>query len=184
MNIGLAVGIVGVGLCIGTVAGTVGIGGGVLVIPVLMIGFGFTQSRANGTSLAMLLPPVGILAVAAYARAGNVDWPIAGLLAVGFTAGAALGGTAVNRAWIDPLAVRVGFAAVLLYVAGRTLFRPAGQARAALETVALIVAGLAPFAVLRRLGRHLADAPGQWGDQYRDRWSRRRGRPAETDYEI
>ena len=77
-----------IGLLIGVVSGMVGIGGGVLVIPALMFGFGFSQARANGTSLAMLLPPIGAFAVMSYWRAGNVDWRFAGLLAVGLTAGA------------------------------------------------------------------------------------------------
>ena len=59
-----------VGLLIGTVSGMVGIGGGVLVIPVLMFGFGFSHTKANGTSMAMLLPPIGVFAVLAYWRAG------------------------------------------------------------------------------------------------------------------
>src|SRR5689334_18824349 len=63
-----------IGLAIGTISGMVGIGGGVLVMPVLMFFFGFAQAKANGTSLAMLLPPIGIFAVLAYWRTDNIDW--------------------------------------------------------------------------------------------------------------
>src|ERR1700761_6295767 len=97
MSAWLALTVLSVGVAIGTASGLVGIGGGTLVIPVLMVGFGFTQAQANGTSLAMLLPPIGLFAVMAYARAGNVNWSFAALLAIGFAAGAALGGVAVNR---------------------------------------------------------------------------------------
>src|SRR5580765_8167162 len=81
----------GVGLLIGVLSGLVGIGGGILVIPVLMIGFAFSQAEANGTSLAMLLPPIGIFAVLTYSRAGYVNWRFALVLAAGFAPGAYLG---------------------------------------------------------------------------------------------
>ena len=77
-----------IGLAIGALSGIVGIGGGVLVIPALVLFFGFTQQKANGTSLAMLLPPIGILAVINYARAGTINWAFAALLACGFVFGA------------------------------------------------------------------------------------------------
>src|SRR5947207_7450889 len=99
-----------VGFAIGTFSGMVGIGGGVLVIPVLMIGFGFSQARANGTSLAMLLPPIGIFAVLAYSRAGNIDWRFAILLAIGFTFGAYIGAKVVNSGWMNPALLRLMFA--------------------------------------------------------------------------
>ncbi len=180
MSIGFTFLIIFIGLLIGTASGMIGIGGGILIIPVLMIGFGFSQARANGTSLAMLLPPIGILAVLAYAKAGNVDWRFALLLALGFTAGAAIGGIAVNRGWINPTALRVLFAMLLLYVAGRTLFRPGGDARAALETVILICVFTLSFALMRITGRRLLRSPGRWGATYRGK----RAQVTEYDYEI
>jgi uncharacterized membrane protein YfcA len=169
-----------VGFAIGTASGMVGIGGGVLIIPVLMIGFGFSQARANGTSLAMLLPPIGIFAVAAYARAGNVDWRFATLLAIGFAGGAAVGGVAVNRGWINPVVLRVVFATLLLYVAGRTLFRPGGQARAAVETVALVTISTLAWAAMKRLGHRWEHTTGHWATVY----ASRRKTDVEFDYEI
>ena len=77
MSTGLMALILIVGFLIGTISGMVGIGGGVLIIPVLTIGFGFSQIRANGTSLAMLLPPIGLIVVVTYAKAGSVDWRFA-----------------------------------------------------------------------------------------------------------
>src|SRR3954454_6098013 len=140
MSVGTVMLVLLVGLLIGTVSGMVGIGGGVLVIPVLMFGFGFTQAKANGTSMAMLLPPIGVFAVLSYWRAGNIDFRIAAVLAVGFAAGAYVGARLVNSGRINPTALRVLFAVLLLYVAGRVLFRPGGRARSALET-SLLVAG-------------------------------------------
>jgi uncharacterized membrane protein YfcA len=181
MNLSTVVLLVLVGLAIGTLSGMVGIGGGVLVIPVLMFFFGFPQARANGTSLAMLLPPIGIFAVLAYWRAGNIDWAYAALLAAGFAAGAHVGARLVNSGAINPVALRVTFALLLLYCAGRVLFRPGGRARAALET-SLLVAGFAgTYVVMRLLGRRWSEAP-QWGAIYRQK--QRLPTPLEYDYEI
>jgi uncharacterized membrane protein YfcA len=158
----------------------VGIGGGVLVIPVLMIGFGFSQTKANGTSLAMLLPPIGVFAVAAYARAGNVDWRYAGLLAGGFAVGAYVGAWLVNKGLINPTTLRICFALVLVYCAGRILFRPGGRARSALETLLLVVGFALAYAVMRVFGRQLKRSPSHWGRIYRER----QREPFEHDYEI
>ena len=98
-----------VGLIVGTISGMVGIGGGVLVIPILMIGFGFSQVKANGTSIAMLLPPIGIFAVMSYWRANNVDPGYAALLAIGFAVGAYFGARAVNSGTINPATLRILF---------------------------------------------------------------------------
>ena len=168
------------GFFIGTISGMIGIGGGVLVIPVLMIAFGFSQVRANGTSMAMLLPPIGIFAVLAYARGGNVDWRFALILALGFAAGAYIGANIVNRGLINPTTLRVLFALLLVYVAARLLFQPGGRARAALAT-ALTVAGFAVVhGLMRLLGRHWSRNPPDWIREYR----RRRSPPGEFDYEI
>ena len=168
------------GLAIGAVGGMVGIGGGVLVIPLLMAGFGFTQAKANGTSLAMLLPPIGVFAVVSYWRAGNVDLRYAGLLAVGFAAGAYVGARAVNGGWVNPTALRVAFAALLLFIAGRVLFRAGGQARSALETAGLMAAFLGAYAACRLLGRRWSRPTPDWGGVYRARVRE----PGEYDYEI
>jgi hypothetical protein len=168
-----------IGLGIGMISGMVGIGGGVLVIPLLMFFFGFSQAKANGTSLAMLLPPIGIFAVLSYSRAGNIDWRFAGLLALGFAIGAYVGATMVNRGWINPTTLRVTFALLLVYCAGRILFRPGGRARAALET-SLLVAGFAiAYAIMRLLGQRWTKAP-DWGRMYRQKQTKH----VDHDYEI
>ncbi len=168
-----------IGLGIGMVSGMVGIGGGVLVIPILMFFFGFSQAKANGTSLAILLPPIGIFAVMSYWRAGNVDWRFAGFLALGFAVGAYVGATMVNRGWVNPTLLRVMFALLLVYCAGRILFRPGGRARGAMET-SLLVAGFAiAYAVMRLLGQRWKQ-PSDWGRVYREKQSK----TVDYDYEI
>ncbi len=79
-----------VGTFTGAVAGMFGIGGGVFVIPAMVYIFGFSQKTATGTSLAMLLPPIGILAFLQFYKTGHVSVPAAILLIVGFLAGSYL----------------------------------------------------------------------------------------------
>lgn len=65
---------IAIGLSSGVLAGIFGIGGGILIVPALMYVAGFSQKLAIGTSLAVLLPPIGIAAVLEYYRNGNVDF--------------------------------------------------------------------------------------------------------------
>ena len=79
------------GIIAGIAAGFFGIGGGLIIVPALVYLMGFSQHKATGTSLAILLPPLGAGAVYEYAKKGNVDWRaaiiIGSLLAVGAWAG-------------------------------------------------------------------------------------------------
>jgi uncharacterized protein len=168
------------GIIIGTFSGMVGIGGGILAIPAMMLLLGFTQAQANGTTLAMMLPPIGLFAVLNYARAGNVDWRIAMLMAVGFAVGAYGGSLIITNQWISPTALRVSFALLLLYVAGRMLFRPGGRAMAALETSLLVVGFALTYTFMRMLGNHWAGSHSHWGRHYRAR----QRNPHVDDYEI
>src|SRR5437763_1572018 len=95
------------GLAVRVISGMLGIGGGVLVIPVLVGVFGFAHERAVGTSLGMLLPPIGIFAFLDYYRHGNVDLTAAGLLALGFAAGAFFGSLMVNHGVVPSSALRL-----------------------------------------------------------------------------
>ena len=80
-----------IGLAAGFMGGLVGIGGGVIIVPALVMLVGMTQHQAQGTSLTMILFPVGILGVLNYYKQGYVDFKYAGLLAVGFFVGSFLG---------------------------------------------------------------------------------------------
>ncbi len=84
------VGFLLVGTFTGAVSGMFGIGGGVFVIPAMVYLFGFSQKTATGTSLGMLLPPIGILAFMQFYKTGHVNVPAAALLIVGFLAGSYL----------------------------------------------------------------------------------------------
>lgn len=85
------VGLLAIGLAAGLLSSMVGIGGGVVIVPMLVLLFAMSQKMAQGTSLALLMMPVGIFAVINYYKAGYVDVKIAAVLAVAFVAGSFLG---------------------------------------------------------------------------------------------
>src|SRR5262245_24773021 len=86
-----------IGLAAGVSSGLFGIGGGVIIVPSLVSLAGFTQHKATGTSLTVLLLPVGLAAVIEYYRHGNVDARAAALVAVGLFLGAWGGAFLANR---------------------------------------------------------------------------------------
>ncbi len=79
------------GLVAGTVGGALGLGGGAIMVPAMVLMFGLTQHQAQGTALAVMLPPVFILAVMRYYYAGNVKVQMAIFIAIGFIVGALIG---------------------------------------------------------------------------------------------
>ena len=99
------------GLC-GFAAGMVGIGGGVLLVPLLGLLFGFSQHRAQGTSLVALIPPTGLLAFWTYAQAGYVSWQTGLLLIPGVFLGGIAGAKLAGR--LNPTRMRQVFAALML----------------------------------------------------------------------
>ncbi len=80
-----------VGLLAGIVAGGLGVGGGIVIVPSLVFFLGFSQHQAQGTSLAMMLPPIGILAAYNFWREGHVNIKIALILMVAFVLGGYIG---------------------------------------------------------------------------------------------
>ena len=79
------------GLVAGILSGLIGIGGGTIIVPALIFLFGFSQHLAQGTTLALLVPPIGILAAWTYYKQGYVDLYIAALICIGFFFGGLLG---------------------------------------------------------------------------------------------
>lgn len=79
------------GLTAGVLSGLIGIGGGVIIVPALVFLFGLSQHQAQGTTLALLVPPIGFLAAWTYYKQGYVDIRIAALVAIGFFVGSLLG---------------------------------------------------------------------------------------------
>lgn len=80
-----------VGLLAGYLSGLVGIGGGIIIVPVLVYFLGMTQQMAQGTTLFMFLFPIGILGVMQYTKANMLDWRAAAFIAVTFVIGSLFG---------------------------------------------------------------------------------------------
>ncbi|MDH7600285.1 MAG: sulfite exporter TauE/SafE family protein [Sedimentisphaerales bacterium] len=110
-----AIGLLVVGLAAGILSGLLGIGGGVLIIPALVWGFGLSQHMAQGTTLALMVPPIGLLAAWTYYRNGHVDLRIAVLVGLGFFIGGLVGARFAVR--IDDLLLRRFFGVVMLAMA-------------------------------------------------------------------
>lgn len=108
------------GLVAGTFSGLIGIGGGVIIVPALVYLFSFTQHRAEGTTLALLIPPIGILAALPYFRQGNVDVRAAAWICLGFVFGGLAGGYLANG--LSNVALQRIFGAVLLLISLRMLW--------------------------------------------------------------
>ncbi|MGE5432942.1 MAG: TSUP family transporter [Syntrophomonadaceae bacterium] len=108
------------GLTAGVLSGLVGIGGGILIVPSLVLLFGMTQHQAQGTSLAVLIPPVGILAAMTYYKQGMIDLRVAGLICAGFVVGA-LFGAKISISLSDAVMKKV-FGAVLFLISLKMLF--------------------------------------------------------------
>lgn len=106
--IGLVTGVVA-----GVLSGLFGIGGGIVIVPALIVALGFTQHKAQGTSLAALLLPVGALGAYRYYQDNNVDIKAAAGIAVGLFAGALIGANVASS--IDPTTMRRAFS---LFLAG------------------------------------------------------------------
>ncbi|MFH1868094.1 MAG: sulfite exporter TauE/SafE family protein [Candidatus Omnitrophota bacterium] len=79
------------GLVAGTFSGFLGIGGGTIIIPFLVFSAGFTQHQAQGTTLALMVPPIGLLAAMRYYADGNVNIKAAAFICIGFILGGLIG---------------------------------------------------------------------------------------------
>jgi uncharacterized protein len=97
MTDSLIVLMISIGLFSGIASGIFGIGGGVIIVPALIYLAKFSQHAAIGTSLAILLPPVGLMAVMEYYRHGNVDLKAALIVAVAFMVGGWIGALLANQ---------------------------------------------------------------------------------------
>ena len=92
MDIQTALLIILIGIAAGTLSGLVGVGGGIIIVPALVYVLGFSQKMAQGTSLGLILLPVGILGVIQYYKQGYINLNVVWMLAVGFVIGGWLGG--------------------------------------------------------------------------------------------
>jgi hypothetical protein len=108
-----------IGLTAGVLSGLIGIGGGIIMVPLLLL-MGFTQTQAQGTSLAALLPPVTLLAVINYHKAGLIDWRFAIIISLVFVVGGYFGSKLAIQ--IDQKTLKKVFALTLLLIGGFLFF--------------------------------------------------------------
>ncbi|MDQ2925078.1 MAG: sulfite exporter TauE/SafE family protein [Acidobacteriota bacterium] len=121
MNGAMIAGALVLGLAIGAISGLIGIGGGAFLVPALIFFYGMSQIRAQGTSLATLLLPIGIFAFWTYYKAGHADLKLAIPIAIGFAVGGWLGGLWAQH--LPELVLRRGFAVLLVLVAAKLAFK-------------------------------------------------------------
>ena len=108
------------GLVAGVLSGLIGIGGGIIIMPALVLLFGLSQHQAQGTTLALLVPPIGILAAWTYYRQGNVKISIAVFIALGFIVGSILGARFAGA--LSDVVLKKIFGISLMLVAIRMIF--------------------------------------------------------------
>jgi uncharacterized membrane protein YfcA len=108
------------GLAAGALSGLIGIGGGIIIVPALVFLFGLTQHQAQGTTLALMVPPIGILAALTYYNQGFVNLKIAVFVCLGFVVGGWLGAKLATSLSNDLLERLFGIA--LLVVAVKMIF--------------------------------------------------------------
>ena len=103
-----------IGVFAGAFGGFIGIGGGLIVVPCLVYFVGFSQHTAQGTSLAMMLPPIGLIAVYNYYKQGHVDFRIAAILCISFVVGSFFGSKIALSLSADQIKKAFGVIIILL----------------------------------------------------------------------
>lgn len=112
--------LLGLGLIAGIAAGMFGIGGGLIIVPFLMLVMNMPQADSVGTSLAAIIPPVGILGAIEYYRAGHVNVKAAALIAIAMLIGTYLG--AKLMLGLPPTLAKRIYGGFLLLIGARYLF--------------------------------------------------------------
>lgn len=111
---------IALGIVAGIFGGFLGIGGGTVLIPVMVYLFGLTQHQAQGTTLAIMVPPIGLLAALRYYYSGNVKINMAAFICIGFFVGGFVGAHFAQQV-SDPLLKRI-FGVFLFFVAFQMIF--------------------------------------------------------------
>jgi len=103
-----------IGLAAGIFGGMVGLGGGVIMIPAMIYLMGMSQISAQGTSLAIMIPPVGILAVMNYYKSGHINLKYALIIAIAFTIGGYFGSKIALNLPVATVKKIFGFALIVI----------------------------------------------------------------------
>lgn len=106
--------LIAIGTFAGVLSGFVGVGGGVLIVPALVYTLGMSQHSAQGTSLFVLLLPIGILAVYNYWKGGQINWKFGLIIALAFVLGGYVGSKLALK--LSPAIVKLIFGVIMAYV--------------------------------------------------------------------
>lgn len=120
LTLNAIIGIIILGISAGFLSGMVGIGGGIVIVPFLVMIFGLSQHTAQGTTLAMLSFPVSLVGAINYYKQGMVDWKIAIVLSIGFVVGGYFGSQFAVK--VSSLVIKKYFAVLLIIIAVKFLF--------------------------------------------------------------
>lgn len=119
MTLQIILSLILIGILAGVLSGLVGVGGGIIMVPLLVLLFGFNQHQAQGTSLAVLAVPVTAVAVFSYYKEGQVNLKYAAIIAAFFVVGSVFGSKLALI--LDQKMLKKIFAVVLLAIAGKML---------------------------------------------------------------
>ena len=150
------------GVVVGVFSGVMGLGGGSIMIPIMVLAFGMTQQQAHGTSLAVMIPPVTLPAVAAYYMtrnpdgSRNVDIRMAAWMAAGVLFGSYFGAVIAN--WLPKEALKLVFGFLLIYVAGYTVFGKEHLGRSVTLAAVLVLVAIVLYGGARYYDRSRAAA--------------------------
>ena len=135
------------GVLVGVFSGVMGLGGGSVMIPVMVLALHMTQQQAHGTSLAVMIPPVTLPAVIEYYRKGYVDLRVAGWMALGVLAGSFFGAWIATSLPKEMLKLVFGF--ILIYVAAYTVFGKENLVRTLSLSGALVAIAMSLYLLTR-----------------------------------
>ena len=119
MDVQIVLSLILIGVLAGILSGLVGVGGGVIMVPLLVLLLGFNQHQAQGTSLAVLVVPVTAVAVYTYHKEGFIDWRYVGIIAMFFVIGGYFGSKIAVS--LDQKMLKKVFGFILLLIAGKML---------------------------------------------------------------
>lgn len=155
------------GVGVGILGGMLGLGGGIVLVPGLILLFGFSQAEAQGTSLAVMIPPIGIFAALVYYQHGFVRLPVVGLIALGFMLGAFVGAKLMPNLPVEFL--RVAFGVLMVYLGFTFIFNPRGNGASAMlpAGIAALLSGLVAYLLRRpKPTRQAPPPPGEQQDYH------------------
>ena len=148
-----------IGLAVGLVSGLLGIGGGVLMLPLLIWFCRLSPATASGTTLAVLVVPVVLPAALEYWSHGHIDFKAALWIALAFGVGGYAGATLRSQELLPESALRLGFGLVMMYVAFNLIVVSDSEAANAAAGVTAMTVALAVYWVLRMVGRRALARP-------------------------